>query len=149
MPTDSGTGDIPGRPKDKLSSVWANRFIKKAWAISSQRAVYPLTFDSPQTLRRALLKLKCLESHPAVGAAGPTSNNSYPIHNTPYPPPGKGDSALCIREIADRLRSTNKGAFIEAPDLETFCFAAKTWVLKESGVYDRMLQNTRDGFSIK
>lgn len=93
--------------------------------------------------------LKCLESHPAVGAAGPISNDSYPIHNTPYPPPGKGDSALCIREIADRLRSSNKGAFVEVRDLETFCFAAKTWVLKESGVYDRMLLNTRDGFSIK
>ncbi|MDI7246799.1 MAG: hypothetical protein QME92_04930 [Bacillota bacterium] len=34
--------------------------FKKASAISSQRAVYLLTFDSPQTLRRALLKMVIL-----------------------------------------------------------------------------------------
>jgi len=39
-----------------------NRLIKKAWAISSQRAVYLLTFDSPQTPRRALLKMVILYS---------------------------------------------------------------------------------------
>ena len=83
MPADSGTGDIPGRPKDKFSFIGGNRFIKKAWAISSQRAVYLLTFDSPQTLRSALPKmvmlyleterqLTSLRENPDYAAATPT-----------------------------------------------------------------------------
>jgi len=53
---------MPGRPKNKFSFIGENRLIKKAWAISSQRAVYLLTFDSPQTPRRALLKMVILYS---------------------------------------------------------------------------------------
>ncbi|HHV61683.1 MAG TPA: glycosyltransferase [Firmicutes bacterium] len=92
--------------------------------------------------------LKCLESHPMIGAVGPVSNVSNAIQ-LPYISSEKESLPWAIKEIADRLRSTNKGVYPMVRDLEGFCFATKTWIIKEMNICDEVLLNAGSGSSLK
>lgn len=88
--------------------------------------------------------LKCVESHPLVGAVGPISNGSASERSIQYIASSAIDSNTTIREIAEMVRSSNEGRYASVKSLEPFCFLTKAWVLKELNLIGQISSSPDD-----
>lgn len=93
--------------------------------------------------------LKCVESHPLVGAVGPVFNGLASMQYRQYAASLAGDSKTTVREFADMVRANNEGKYVEVRSLEPFFFLTKAWVLRELDLGEQIPGSADNGLLLR